>query len=227
MRIGIFGGTFDPPHRGHVALARIARERLHLDRVLIAPVGSQPLKTGVAHSSFEDRVAMARLAFAGEPGTEISLIDAPRPDGHPNYTFDTVRQLQREGGQDDLFFCILGADSFLSVAKWHRAADLLVSCDFIVGARPGFDLGRLTAALPENISLANESSTQGLMVVGLRRQDGGRSSLYLLPDLAEDISATGIRSAMGDGMNKNGTTEAVLTPSVLNYIESHALYRQG
>ncbi|WP_446745291.1 nicotinate (nicotinamide) nucleotide adenylyltransferase [Silvibacterium acidisoli] len=227
MRIGIFGGTFDPPHRGHVALARIARERLRLDRVLIAPVGSQPLKTGVSHSSFEDRVAMAQLAFAGESHTEISLIDAPRPDGHPNYTFDTIQRLQREGSAGDLFFCILGADSFLSVAKWHRAADLLVLCDFIVGARPGFDLGRLTAALPDSIALANESGSDGLMVVGLRRQDGCKSRLYLLPDLAEDISATEIRGAVGDGINKNGTTGAVLSPSVLNYIESHALYRQG
>lgn len=232
MRIGFFGGTFDPPHRGHVALARLARVRLQLDGVLIAPVGSQPLKTGIASAAFDDRVAMTRLAFAAEPDTEISLVDAPRPNGQANYTFETIRQLEREGGDGDRFFCIMGADSFLSVSKWHRAADLLVSCDFIVGARPGFDLGRLTAALPDGIALASESTGKhtpaptpdGPMAVDLRGPSGSQSRLYLLADLDIDISATAIREALTGGKKKSTSAAQLLPPAVLHYIESHSLY---
>ncbi len=90
MRIALFGGSFDPPHRGHVALTRLAINRLHLDRILVAPVGRQPLKHEATSASFEDRMAMAELAFAGEPLTEVSRADAPRPDGRPNYTVDAV-----------------------------------------------------------------------------------------------------------------------------------------
>jgi nicotinate-nucleotide adenylyltransferase len=77
MRIAFFGGTFDPPHCGHIAIARAAIRRLALDQVLVAPVGTQPLKGGSAHSSFADRLAMVRLAVAGEPGLMASSIDAP------------------------------------------------------------------------------------------------------------------------------------------------------
>ena len=72
MRIAFFGGTFDPPHCGHIAIARAAIRRLALDQVLVAPVGTQPLKGGSAHSSFEDRLAMVRLAVAGEPGSSLA-----------------------------------------------------------------------------------------------------------------------------------------------------------
>ncbi|HEV2278858.1 MAG TPA: adenylyltransferase/cytidyltransferase family protein, partial [Acidobacteriaceae bacterium] len=81
MKIGFFGGSFDPPHRGHIALARLAIERLALDRVLLAPVGVQPLKRHRPQAGFDDRVAMTRLAIKGQPGLEVSLIDAPRTDG--------------------------------------------------------------------------------------------------------------------------------------------------
>ncbi|MGH9587654.1 MAG: nicotinate-nicotinamide nucleotide adenylyltransferase, partial [Acidobacteriaceae bacterium] len=140
MRVALFGGSFDPPHRGHVALARLARQRLALDRVLVAPVGTQPLKPESVPASFEDRVAMTRLAFAGEPGMDVSLVDAPRADGLSNYTLDTLTSLRHMLAPEDPLFCILGADSLLTIRNWHRAADLLVFCDFITGARPGFDL---------------------------------------------------------------------------------------
>ena len=95
MRIAFFGGTFDPPHCGHIAIARAAITRLALDQVLVAPVGTQPLKGGSAHSSFEDRLAMVRLAVAGEPGLTASDVDAPLPGGQPNYTFDTLQRLRQ------------------------------------------------------------------------------------------------------------------------------------
>src|SRR5690348_8506002 len=89
-RVAYFGGSFDPPHLGHLAVARAARAALRLDVVLFAPVGAQPLKTQGATASFEDRVAMTRLAIAEEPGMSLSLADAPMSTGAPNYSIDTL-----------------------------------------------------------------------------------------------------------------------------------------
>jgi nicotinate-nucleotide adenylyltransferase len=223
MKVGFFGGSFDPPHRGHIALARLALERLGLDRLLIAPVGKQPLKGDEAASSpYEDRVAMVRLAIAGEPGMEVSLVDAPRPNEQPNYTVDTVRSLQQTIGVEDALYCLMGADSFLTIGNWRQSKELLVSCDFVVGSRPGFDLKRIAAALPSGISLsAGLGSIPGCPVVSLRSEDGAHSCLYLLPDLAEDVSATEIRSEL------RARVPAEVNPAVADYIAAHGLYRNS
>jgi nicotinate-nucleotide adenylyltransferase len=233
MRVAFFGGTFDPPHRGHVALARLARKRLSLDRVLVAPVATQPLKHENPPASFADRVAMARLAFADEPATEISLIDAPRPDGSsnylPNYTIDTLATLRRQLTPEDTLFCILGADSFVTISNWHRSADLLLTCDFIVGARPGFDLEQAIAALLGGISAKPlPSELPHTRIIELQAPESApeahtsrASRLYLLMDLAEDISATRIRSALSG----HSDPLQVLNPAVAEYIHTHHLYR--
>src|SRR3984957_17530122 len=148
MRIAFFGGTFDPPHRGHIAIARAAITRLALDQVLFAPVATQPLKGGSGHSSFEDRLAMVRLAGAGEPGLTASNVDAPLPGGQPNFTFDALQHLRSLLQPSDELFCLLGADSFLALKRWHRCTELLLFCDFIVAGRPGFSLDQINAALP-------------------------------------------------------------------------------
>ncbi|HEX3469903.1 MAG TPA: nicotinate (nicotinamide) nucleotide adenylyltransferase [Silvibacterium sp.] len=225
MRVALFGGTFDPSHRGHRALARLAKDRLHLDLVLIAPVGTQPLKQEATTASFEDRMEMARLAFANEPEMEVSLIDAPRTDGRANYTIDTVLELKRGLKAEDRLFCLMGADSFLTIGKWYRAAELLVACDFIVGSRLGFDLGRLATALPEKISVAaEEADLPGCLVLGLRGTGGGHSRLYLLPDLAEDVSATEVRAALSQGAHTAPGGRPVLDPAVARYIHEHRIY---
>ncbi|MFZ0631985.1 MAG: nicotinate (nicotinamide) nucleotide adenylyltransferase [Acidobacteriaceae bacterium] len=222
MKIGFFGGSFDPPHRGHVALACLAMERLGLDRVVLAPVGVQPLKRDRPQASYEDRVAMTRLAIDGRPGLEVSLIDAPRADARPNYTIDTIRALRATLGSEDQLFCLLGADSFLSIAKWYRAADLLLACDFAVGARPGFDLGRVTAALPASISVASCDAAQpDHLALCLRSPGRPESHLYLLPDLEEPASASGIRFELEQGANPRQK----LSPAVADYIRDHHLYQ--
>ena len=152
MKIGFFGGSFDPPHRGHIALARLAIERLGLDRVLLAPVGVQPLKRDRPRAGFGHRVAMTRLAIEDQPGLDVSLVDAPHPDNRPNYTLDTIRALRASLEGENRIYFVMGADSFLTIGQWHRAADLLFACYMVVAARPGFDLDRLTAALPEGVT---------------------------------------------------------------------------
>src|SRR5947209_19540734 len=95
-RVAFFGGSFDPPHLGHLAIARAARDALCLDTVLFAPVGAQPLKPQGSTAPFDDRLAMTRLAIAGEPCFELSLIDAPDAHGKPNYTLETLPKLRPE-----------------------------------------------------------------------------------------------------------------------------------
>jgi nicotinate-nucleotide adenylyltransferase len=221
MKVALFGGSFDPPHSGHVALVRLARERLTLDRVLVAPVARQPLKQLTSTASFEDRVAMAGLAFAGELGVEISLLDATRANGDFNYTIDTVNALHQQIDPRDSLFCLIGADSLLTIRKWYRSLDLLSTCDFIVGARPGFDLSQARAALPAGIS-ANAVPTQlpQTTLLELTTPNARHSRLYLLMDIAEDVSATQIRSAL---RGEVGAGE-VLNPAVVEYIRTHHLY---
>jgi nicotinate-nucleotide adenylyltransferase len=219
MRIAFFGGTFDPPHRGHIAIARAARTRLALDQVLVAPVGTQPLKG--AHSSFEDRLAMVRLAVAGVPGLVASSVDAPLPGGQPNYTLATLQRLQRDLQTSDQLFCLMGADSFLTVKRWHQCAELLLFCDFIVAGRPGFSLRQINDALPEGVENTGEYRESAFTRFLLAGPSGGRSTLFLLPDLDQDISATEIRAALAGGSEQ----QTVLAPAVAEYIRSHALYR--
>jgi nicotinate-nucleotide adenylyltransferase len=222
MRIAFFGGTFDPPHCGHIAIARAAIRRLELDQVLVAPVGTQPLKGGSAHSSFEDRLAMVALAVAEEPGLMASDVDAPLPDGQPNYTFDTLQRLRGQLQPTDTLFCLLGADSFLTLQSWHRCSELLVLCDFIVAGRPGFSLKEVNAVLPRGVGNTGEHREAGYTRFTLSGPSGQSSELFLLPDLDQDISATEIRAALAEG----STPQTVLPAAVAEYIRAHGLYRQ-
>jgi nicotinate-nucleotide adenylyltransferase len=223
MRIAFFGGTFDPPHRGHIAIARAAITRLALDQVLVAPVATQPLKGGSGHSSFADRLAMVRLAVAGEPGLTASNVDAPLPGGRPNYTFDTLQRLRNHLQPADELFCLLGADSFLTVKRWHNCAELLLFCDFIVAGRPGFSLQQINAALPKGVQNTGESREAGFTRFRLAGPSGQSTELFLLSDMDQDISATEIRAALAGGSEQ----QTVLAPAVANYIGSHGLYRAG
>jgi nicotinate-nucleotide adenylyltransferase len=221
MRIAFFGGTFDPPHCGHIAIACAAITRLALDQVLVAPVGTQPLKGDSAHSSFEDRLAMVRLAVAAETGLTASNIDAPLPDGQPNYTVDTLQRLRSQLQPTDVLFCLLGADSFLTVRRWHQCAELLLFCDFIVAGRPGFSLEQINAALPKGVVNTGEHRQAAFTRYTLSGPAGQSSGLFLLPDLDQDISATEIRGALAEGAEQ----QTVLAPAVAEYIRSHGLYR--
>jgi nicotinate-nucleotide adenylyltransferase len=221
MRIAFFGGTFDPPHRGHIAIARAAITRLKLDRVLVAPVATQPLKGGANHSSFEDRLAMVRLAVAGEPGLEASDVDAPVPGSRPNYTFETLQRLRNLLQPTDQLFFLLGADSFLTLRRWYRCAELLLFCNFIVAARPGFSIEQINAGLPKSVETTGEVREPGFARFTLAGPSGESAELFLLPDLDQDISATEIRAALAEGSEQ----QTVLAPAVAEYIRSHALYR--
>ena len=221
-RIGFFGGTFDPPHRGHLALARLAMQTLRLDKVLVAPVAAQPLKRGRHATPWKYRLAMTRLALGSEPGMELSDADAPRADGKPNYMLETLRELEAKLTPGARVFVICGADAFLTIRQWYRADELLMRYPFVIGARPGFDLSRIAQALPDSLSVAAEENREPeLLTLGLRDEKQRQSTLYLLAELSEDISATELREAL----RKPGVAPEFLDREVLQYIREHGLYR--
>jgi nicotinate-nucleotide adenylyltransferase len=160
-RVAFFGGSFDPPHLGHLAVARAAFDALRLDAVLFAPVGSQPLKPQGSTAAFTDRLAMTRLAVAGEPGFDISLADAPNAAGEPNYTLETLRGLRAALPTGGVLFCLMGADSFVSLRRWRGAAGIPFVASLIVASRPGERLDDLARHLPQGLRL--DSSTTDLI----------------------------------------------------------------
>lgn len=199
MRIGLFGGSFDPPHLGHLAVASTVRDRFALDRVLLAPAAIQPLKRNGAHASFPDRLRMVELLCDATPGIEASAIDAPRPDGSPNYTIDTLHRLRAGLPPDAEVFLIIGADAFLGIKQWKNANDLLHEARWIIVSRPGFDLAAL-----DTLGLTPDQ----------------RAQIDILSDFANPVSATQIRDRLRD----HATAAELISPKVLDYIQSHHLY---
>jgi nicotinate-nucleotide adenylyltransferase len=152
-RVAFFGGSFDPPHLGHLGVARAAQLALGLDSVLFAPVGAQPLKPHGATASFEDRLAMTRLAIADEPSFAVSLADAPKATGEPNFTLDALLSLRAELPPQSELFCLMGADSLAAFRRWHRAAEIPFVASLIVASRPGERLNELATWLPGGLRI--------------------------------------------------------------------------
>ena len=243
-RVAFFGGSFDPPHLGHLAVARTAREALGLETVLFAPVGSQPLKPVGSTASFEDRVAMTELAIAGEPGFAISLADAPRSSGGPNYTLDTLTYVRKELRPDVMLYCLMGADSFVGLRLWHRAVEIPFVAPLIVASRPGQSLSDLKALLPPGLTMGpsedlnraegnigkSDIEVRCCSLLGQTGNVAGQRTLfYLLPGLNVEISASAIRemararSGSADGNEAAGCE--LLPDAVFDYVRSHNLYR--
>jgi len=133
--IGIFGGSFDPIHNGHVEAARLAMCALELDEVVFVPAGDQWQKSG--QTAAKHRLAMVRLAIAGQSGFTVSTVDIDRAG--PTYTADTLSELAHAYPGDKLFF-ILGSDALKGIETWNRATEVLDLAQFVVLTRPGFEL---------------------------------------------------------------------------------------
>src|SRR5512136_1631976 len=148
MRLGILGGTFDPPHFGHLRLAEAALTQLSLDKVLFAPVGAQPLKQGHPAAAPEHRARMVELAIAGEPHFALSRADLDRPG--PHYTVDLLSIIQQQYPGGALWF-IMGEDSLGDLLRWRDPARLIQLARLAVLRRPGCqpDWPALDQALPD------------------------------------------------------------------------------
>lgn len=210
MRIGYFGGSFDPPHRGHLTVARAARDRFALDRILLAPTARQPFKPEGPVASYTDRLRMTELLCKGELGLEASPVDGPQPRNAPNYTVDTLGRLRAELPDGARVFAILGADAFLSFPQWREANELRRMAEWIVVSRPG-------SALPGTD--ASEVVVIDAEGPGHRAELGGH--VHLLADIYDPVSATELRQRLTAGQD----CEGLLPTSVREYIEEHRLYR--
>jgi nicotinate-nucleotide adenylyltransferase len=229
-RVAFFGGSFDPPHLGHLAVARAARKALELDSVLFAPVGAQPLKPLGSTAAFADRLAMTRLAIAPEAGFAVSLVDGPKPSGEPNYTLETLLRLRGEMPGGGTLYCLMGADSFAGLRGWHRAAEIPFAAPLIVASRPGQRLDDLEAALPAGLTLEtapaqmevkSEVEIRGYLV---RNRAGESAPFYLLPGLEIEISASDIREQARGRSRGSEPGRQMLPSSVSEYIRAHGLY---
>jgi nicotinate-nucleotide adenylyltransferase len=200
MRIGVYGGTFDPIHIGHLVMASIAKEELQLDQVWMVPSYLPPHKIGEDRqptTAFVHRLNMVSLAIQGREGFFVSDIEGKRLA--PSYTIDTLTLL-REQDPDVTWFFLCGADSLATIHTWHRAHDLLDGFPIGVFRRPGFDPGEIEQSLRRN------------------RFNLERIVWIDTPEL--EISSTWLRMRL-----QQGKEVADLIPeNVRSYIKEHQLY---
>jgi len=206
MRLGLFGGSFDPIHFGHLAVARAARDELRLDRLLLMVAQVSPLKRRTSASG-PDRLEMVRLALA-EPGADSARLEASelelrRPG--PSFTIDTVSELRRAEPGAELVL-VLGSDSLRELPRWRQARELLTSTTPIVAPREG--VGR-EALGPLRDALGSELAD---------RVAAGWLSMPEVP-----VSSTEVRRRLGVGESLAG----LVPPAVISYISSHRLYRES
>lgn len=187
-RLGIMGGTFDPPHLGHLACAEEARQVFGLDAVLFVPTGRPAFKQDRLVTAGEVRLAMVAAAMDGNPAFAVSALEVERPG--ITYAVDTLRELREELPGVELVF-IVGADAALTLPRWHESGELARLAMFAAATRPGFELGK------EALSDLRERGfdVRPFIVPGLdicssalrRRVYAGRTIRYLVPDAVREI----------------------------------------
>jgi nicotinate-nucleotide adenylyltransferase len=236
MNIGLFGGTFDPIHLGHIALARAAKERFQLGHIYFVPANVPPHKQQQPVTPYFHRYAMVVLATMGEKAFVPSLLEAPgtvtmpapSSRGRPaenappgaNYSIDTVRRLKASLKKSDRLFFLIGIDAFDEIAEWHEAEALFRECEFIVASRPGHSLADVANALPESLRpaphvtkpFAKQPAKGDLVLHGV--------TVHLLDNVHQAVSATAIREAM----SAKRPLRKFVDPAVAEYIKKVGLY---
>lgn len=178
------GGTFDPIHLGHLVAAEEARYAFFLDPIIFVPSGHPPHKQG-AISSAADRLAMTRLAVAGNPHFDVSAVEIERPG--PSYAYDTIRHFQQAFADARLFF-ITGLDAILEIMSWYKAREVVDTCTFIAVSRPGYHprtLDRLAPSVRERIAYLEIPHLSVSSSEIRERVRKGRPIRYLVPEAVE------------------------------------------
>ncbi len=220
-RLGLFGGSFNPIHNGHLAIARQAHEILALDRTLFIPTGDPPHKRDGALAPAQHRYEMLRLAIAGTPTFELSDIEIARQG--KSYSIDTVRELQRRYGPATRLFFLTGLDAFLDLPNWREPDALLAACSFVVISRPGQSFATLSS-LPF-LSTITAEQLAPLDAGTVNRLDlpfPSRPTIICLALPPSPISASNIRQRIQRG----AMLANLLPPSVESYILHTQLYRE-
>ncbi|MFT4256166.1 MAG: nicotinate-nucleotide adenylyltransferase [Pseudoxanthomonas sp.] len=214
----IYGGTFDPIHDGHLAIARAARDELCTD-VWLMPAADPPHRPAPGADA-QQRAAMLALAVGDEPGLHVDLRELRRAQREPqarSYTIDTLRELRGELGDDAPLAMLVGADSFVGLPGWRQWRELFDLAHIVIAERPG---SPLDGGLPPELAAA---------VAGRWRDDAGAlaaapaGGLFRLHQPLHPESATGIRQRIAAG----GPWREGLPPAVADYIAAHGLYRRA
>jgi nicotinate-nucleotide adenylyltransferase len=209
--IGIFGGTFDPIHFGHLRLAEDMADALDLERVLFIPAG-QPPHRGTPRTAARHRLEMVRRAIAGNPRFVADAREVQRPQ--PSYTVDTLTALRAERGNEQALWLLLGADAFLGLPGWHDWRRLFGLANIAVAERPGARLMQSGAIMePLKSEISQRQAAEGPAT-------GPAGSVLLRATPPLDISATAIR----DILARRGSARYLLPDAVLDYIHEHHLY---
>jgi nicotinate-nucleotide adenylyltransferase len=195
MRIGILGGTFDPPHAGHLALAHAAADQLLLDEVLFLPANKNPFKKAVSSTAPKHRVAMVQRMVAQEPGMALSDMEITR--GGVSYTVDTLGELQMVRPAE--YWFILGADAVKGLSEWRNPQRLLRLCRLAVAIRPPESEDRIMSKIPEEF----------------------REKVDMVQMKPLDVSSTDLRERLARSAN----VTPWIAPAVMKYIQENKLYR--
>jgi len=213
VRVGIFGGTFNPIHVGHLRAAEEIREQFNLKRIIFIAAAVPPHKEVEGGIPGKHRVEMVRLAISGNPHFSLSDIELKRPG--KSYSIGTIQLLREQYGSDLELFFILGMDAFLEIGTWKSFQELFSLCHFIVMTRPGFDKPVSATILPVSIADAfayDEGENRFI------HRDG--YSVYLQGVTFLDISSTKIREAISKGRS----IRYLIPREVERYIQRHHFY---
>jgi nicotinate-nucleotide adenylyltransferase len=200
-RIGILGGTFDPPHVGHLWLATLAADAMSLDRVLFMPAAQPPHKRRRGVTRPTDRLVMTRLAIDGDDLFELTAIEMERPG--PSYSIDSVDELKRSYGTDAQLYLLMAADSLTAIDTWREPDALLERIEWVVGPRPG-------SPLPDRSALEDRFGAHA-------------ARIHLLEGPSLDVSSSDVRRRVAAGH----AIRYLVPRGVEELIVQRGLYRRG
>ena len=226
MNVALFGGTFDPVHLGHLAVARAAQQRFQLGVVYFVPAGIPPHKSQRPITPYYHRYAMLTLATQGEKRFIVSGLESPeqkKSTGRANYSIDTVRRFKQVLKPRDRLFFLIGIDAFLEISTWKQPEALLRECEFVVISRPGFSLADIGNALPECLrppddvvrAMRKHAALGDIVLQG--------ATLHVVEGVHENVAATQVRAAAAESR----PLSRYVTPAVEEYIRKERLYRLG
>ena len=214
MRIGLFGGTFDPIHWGHLRSAEEVSEAFGLDRLYFIPASVPPHKRGQTATPARDRLQMVRLGAAGNPRFSVSTVEIARPG--VSFSIDTVREFAAKKRRGDSLFFIIGLDAFREIGSWKDFAGIFPLCNFIVTSRPGSrerdPLGGTGVAVKRLFCYDFKQKIY-------RHRSSTRIFFIELTDIA--ISASEVRALVRRGKS----IRYLVPPTVEKYIKRRGLYR--
>ena len=211
-RVGVIGGTFDPIHCGHLAVARESQRALRLDRITLIPSRHPPHRPEQPGAGRYHRFAMAVLAASDQTSWDVSDAELERPG--PSYTFDTLVAIANDGYEPSQIFFLLGSDAFAEIATWSRYPSVLDLAHFVVVSRSGTGLSSLKARVPE---------LAGRMIAPGDLDASPSTRVILLEAVTPDVSSTEIRTHV----RSNRSIDGLVPGSVARYIATQHLYRMS